>query len=439
MRSFPALWCVVGLAFALAISSTPVEASARWSLAPGSYTANMHPYTLTIVVNSQGIITETFDLTSSQIIAPACAIAVMQGRVGTTMTYKVLAGGEGCSNVFGPNGIQIGNSTIGSTGAITTSFTNKTGTFRAPVVASSRIPDGDYCTVKGAAYPTYFKVEDAKYTIAHGASGVNFACTSTGTVIGGPRNVITIDSTTPASVAVKCDLAINTISYRVATGITMQTNKGVISLRSCNPSWSQKQTYCGTLGAWGVNAIIEPDQKVYLQLMSRASAVQPWADYCVLASYFVAMPDGSFRTFPKGAVGDCTKALAFLALKSLTWKGNSLVLATASASVTLQASQCFQPVPGAYGGTAGRYSASLNVLPGRQYHVMFGTAGQSEMSCFEGGEFVNSTAAAVFITSSGGCSAVVKAVTALSFASASKQFTLSGVDATNRTFKMVLQ
>ena len=434
MRQGSAVLCFVGVVVALAMSAE----AAAWALAPGSYTANLSPYTLTMVVNSQGIITETFDLTSSKSIAPACGVAAVQGRVGNTFAYDVVAGGEGCSSVFGANGIQLGATSISSTGKLTISYTNKTGTFSAPVVASSRIPDGSYCTGKGAAYPVFITVTDAKYYIGHGTAGLNFACLSTGTIVGGPLNVITIEGTTTSDASVKtCDIGLSAISFAKGV-VTLTTTKGAISLSSCNPAWSQKQTYCGTLGAWGVNAIINPDLTGYLQMLPKASAVQPSADYCVLEVYYAGMPDNSFRTFPKGSAGDCAKAFASLGLvKSMTWKGNSLVLATASASSTLQNSQCFAPPLGSYGGSAGGYSASVNVLAGRQYQVMFGVAGKSDMACADFGEFVNSTAAAVFITSSGRCGSVVKAVTALSYAS--NQFTLSGLDKDSKAFTVVLK
>jgi hypothetical protein len=313
-------------------------------------------------------------------------------------------------------------------------------------VASTRIADGLYCTASGAAQPAFLRVEKSKYNYVWNASGPNFGCMASGTMIGGPNNAITVDSVRGASqwteASPQCE-GPTAIQYTTSNkGIVIKTAKSTTTLTPCSSAvWTTPQTYCGTLGAaWSVNAFLNPDSKMFLQLLPTASVVQPSADYCVVELGYAALLEKSLRSFVMGTVGNCAKAQSLLqTVKTVRWNGNTVVIGTSSAaSFTLQSSQCLTPPLGSYGGTGNGYNAAVNVLPNRECYFLFGNA-SGTTTCLTSGSVVNSTASALFVTAvADGCRGHL-GLTGLSYSTTAKQFTLKAVDAKNKTFTILMK
>jgi hypothetical protein len=426
-----------------------VAVAAQFAMSPGSYTYDVNPFRASLNVGPDMVYVASFDLIQSTAAIPTCVVAGVMSKAGNSLMSIHVAGGEGCQSVFGTRGFSLGAATYGSGNRISVSYTNSSGKFSSPIVASTRIADGLYCTASGAAQPAFLRVEKSKYNYAWNASGPTFRCLASGTMIGGPNNAVTVDSVQGASqwtqASPQCE-APTAIRYTASNGrIVITSGKSTTTLTPCSSAvWKTPQTYCGTLGAaWSVNAFLNPDSKMFLQFLPTASVAQPSADYCVMELGYAAMPDKSLRSFFMGAAGNCAKAQSLLqTVRSVGWNGNTVVIGTASASAgsfTLQSSQCLTPPLGSYGGTGNGYTAAVNVLPNRDYHFLFGNSSAAGPTCLTTGSLVNSTAAALFVTTaSAGCSGQL-GLTGLSYNSSSKQFTLRAVDAKNKAFTIVMK
>ena len=352
--------------------------------------------------------------------------------------------GSGCGSVFGPSGLNVGDTTIGTNGAITLKYTNRSGTFTATLTRSTRIPDGLYTTAKGASISAFLKVQDSKYSFAWNASGVNFGCFAAGTLIGGPVNVMTVDTVFGTANWQQTDMSkcadVSKVSYSGGK-VTIAFAKGSAELTANSAAAvAQPQTYCGVIGSWSVNMFIKPDSTMSIEFLENALVGQPSGNYCVIGLGYARTLDGSLRSVAlQGSAGNCASALAAInTVTKLTWNTTSVVVTTTAAgTVTLQNSQCFTPPLGSYGGTANGYNVAMNVLPNRGYMFLFGNATQTSFACADYGSFVNSTSGALFVTGTGSCSQYLQAATKLSFAS--NQFTLTAVDAKNKSFTVVLK
>ena len=417
--------------------------SQSFAIPPGTYTLNLNPLLVTLNVKADMSFTESFDLLTSTNPAPSCVVAGILGKVGNKILALTQGGGSGCGPVFGPSGLNVGDTTIGSNGAITLKYTNKTGTFTATLTRSTRIPDGLYTTAKGASISALLKVLDSKYYFAWNASGVNFGCFAAGTLIGGPVNAMTVDTVFGTANWQQTDKSkcadVSKVSYSGGK-VTIAFAKGSADLTANSAAaWAQPQTYCGVIGSWSVNMFIKPDSTMSIEFLENAFVGQPSANYCAFALGYARTLDGSLRSVAQGSVGDCASALAAInTVTKLTWTATSVVVTTTGAgTVTLQNSQCFTPPLGSYGGTANGYNVALNVLPNRGYMFLFGNATQTSFTCTDYGLFVNSTSTALFGTGTGDCG--LKGLTKLSFAS--NQFTLSALDdaKNNKPFTMVLK
>ena len=427
----------------LAVGLLALTVSGQFVAPAGTYVYNVNPFVATMNIKADMSFIESFDTLASTNPVPACVIAGILGKAGNSVLSINVAGGEGCGPVFNTAGFSIGAATYGSGGAISISYTNRSGKFTSPITPSTRIADGLYTTAKGASISAFLKVQDSKYYFAWNASGVNFGCFATGTLIGGPVNTETVDdfygtANWQATDSSKC-AGVSKVSY-AGGKVTVTFTKGsaVLSVNSA-AAWAQQQTYCGVIGQWSVNVFAFPDSSMYLQFLPNAAPAQKSADYCVIKLGYARTLDGSLRSaFLSNEDGDCDSALAALnSVTKLTWTATTIVVTTAGGPVTLQNSQCFTPPQGSYGGTGGGYNAAVNVLPNRAYQFLLGASTKTSFDCADFGSFVNSTSSALFIVGNGGCSSLLPTVTKMSFAS--NQFTLSGVDAARKSFTIVLK
>ena len=429
---------------ALAIALLALTVSGAFVAPPGTYTYNVNPFRATMIIKADMTFIESFDLLTSTYPAPACVVAGILGKVGNTVLSINLAGGEGCGPIFGTAGFSIGAATYGSGGAISIPYTNSSGKFTSQITLSTRIPDGLYTTAKGASISAFLKVQDSKYYFAWNASGVNFGCFAAGTLIGGPVNAMTVDTVFGTANWQQTDKSkcadVSKVSYSGGK-VTIAFAKGSAELTANSAAAvAQPQTYCGVIGSWSVNMIINADSTMYLQFLENALVGQPSGNYCVIGLGYARTLDGSLRSVAsQGSAGNCASALASInTVTKLTWTTTSVVVTTTAAgTVTLQNSQCFTPPLGSYGGTANGYNVAMNVLPNRGYMFLFGNATRTSFACADYGSFVNSTSSALFLTGTGSCSQYLQAATKLSFAS--NQFTLTAIDTKNKSFTVVLK
>jgi hypothetical protein len=434
------------------------------AIPPGTYTALMPPLRYSLTITSDNVYTMAADSISSRSPTPQCVVAGVLSKVGSTIKTIDLAGGEGCPALYASlfksaAEFSTGKTTIDSNGVISTAYTNKTGTFTAVLNRSESIAQGLYCTSSTAKVPGFLRVAQGegqiKYTYQWSSSADGkFMCSASGALIGGPNNAITVDGVqasngwgSPVAAGNGC-ASLTQISYSASKKeVTVKHGTTSVVLATCNgAAWTKPQTYCGNFGSsWTVNAHIESDSTIHLQLMPRASPLQPSPDYCHVHLGYAAMPGGALRLFVLGAAGNCAKAQVVLnTVRWARWVGNTLDFTargptqTTNVSYVLSATNCFNPPLGSYGGTGSNVNAAVNVLPNRNFQFMMGWASESDFSCVAFGQFVNSTAASLFVTSDSARSNCAVWFTSMSFAS--NNFSIAGkvqLAPTNPTAKPV--
>ena len=347
----------------LAVGLLALTVSGQFVAPAGTYVYNVNPFVATMNIKADMSFIESFDTLASTNPVPACVIAGILGKAGNSVLSINVAGGEGCGPVFNTAGFSIGAATYGSGGAISISYTNKSGTFTSKITPSTRIADGLYTTANGAPISAFLKVKDSKYYFAWNASGVNFGCFAAGTLIGGPVNAMTVDTVFGTANWQQTDKSkcadVSKVSYSGGK-VTIAFAKGSADLTANSAAaWAQPQTYCGVIGSWSVNMFIKPDSTMSIEFLENAFVGQPSANYCAFALGYARTLDGSLRSVAQGSVGDCASALAAInTVTKLTWNATSVVVTTPGAgTVTLQNSQCFMEGK-SYDARPERHSAS---------------------------------------------------------------------------------